>query len=102
MTEAELLGARGDWALFGAKYGRQLDLEDPAILRGLYALDLASGTWLDGPYPDHLPAIFVEKDEPEDAWLTDWRGQRGPRAPRTARAIARTNGRAAPTTATSG
>jgi hypothetical protein len=77
VTEAKLLGAHGDWALFGAKYGRQLDLEDPAVLRGLYALDLASGTWLDGPYPDHLPAIFVEKDEPEDAWLTDWRGQRG-------------------------
>ncbi|WP_434416903.1 hypothetical protein [Nannocystis pusilla] len=77
VTEAKLLGARGDWALFGAKYGRQLDPEDPAVLRGLYALDLASGTWLDGPYPDPLPAIFVEKDEPEDAWLTDWRGQRG-------------------------
>ncbi|MCY1007796.1 hypothetical protein OV079_20010 [Nannocystis pusilla] len=77
VTEAVLLGARGDWALFGAKYGRQLDLEDPTILRGLYALDLSSGTWLEGPYPDHLPAIFVEKDEPEDAWLTDWRGQRG-------------------------
>jgi hypothetical protein len=76
-TEARLLGARGGWALFGDKYGRQLDLEDPAVLRGLYALDLNTGTWLEGPYPEDLPAIFVEKDEPEDAWLTDWRGQRG-------------------------
>ncbi|MDC0715761.1 hypothetical protein [Nannocystis bainbridge] len=76
-AEARLLGARGDWALFGAKYGRQLDAEDPTLLHGLYALDLSSGTWLEGPYPDHLPAIFVEKGEPEDAWLSDWRGQRG-------------------------
>ncbi|WP_143140438.1 hypothetical protein [Nannocystis exedens] len=75
-TEARLLGARGDWALFGDEYGRQLDDDDPELLRGLYALDLTSGTWLEGPYPDDLPAIFVEKSEPEDAWLTDWRGQR--------------------------
>jgi len=76
-TEGRLLGVAGAWALFGDKYGRQLDLDDPTVLRGLYALDLNSGTWLKGPYPEHLPAIFVEKDQPEDAWLTDWRGQRG-------------------------
>ncbi|MBZ5712483.1 hypothetical protein [Nannocystis pusilla] len=76
-TEARLLGAAGAWALFGDKFGRQLDLADPTVLRGLYALDLNSGTWLEGPYPEDLPAIFVEKDQPEDAWLTDWRGQRG-------------------------
>lgn len=74
--EARLLGVAGRWAVFGAKYGRQFDLDDGSVLRGLHALDLSAGTWLEGPCPAELPAIFVEKDQPEDAWLTDWRHER--------------------------
>lgn len=75
-SEATLLGVAGHHALFGARYGRHLD--EAGRLVGLHALDLDRGLWLEGTCPADLPAILVEKDQPEDAWLVDWR--RGRRA----------------------
>lgn len=71
-TEETLLGAVGSRLIFGAKYGRQLW---EGRVSGLYVFDASARAWLP-ELPADMPVVFVEKDQPEDAWLQDWRNGR--------------------------
>jgi len=71
-TPYVLFGAVGERALFGDPYGRA-DWE--GRLAGAAILELSDGRWL-REYPADLPATFVEKDQPEEAWLCDWHRRR--------------------------
>jgi hypothetical protein len=68
-TEYSLIGTQKGLLIFGDKYGRQ---EDNGALLGAAVLDVAKGRWCKR-YPLGLPSVYIEKDQPEDAWIYDWR-----------------------------
>lgn len=71
-TAYVLHGAVGQRVLFGDLYGRS---DWDGKLAGAAVLDLSTGRWL-REYASDLPAVYVEKDQPEDAWLCDWHRRR--------------------------